>query len=85
MGLPPLPPPHPLQHGGRGESCVLLYGAKISLWEELYQKDKNWYSRWSYEPQFKGKVPNFGMDVKGLAGLESLKKKSIFCNAKLIN
>ena len=36
-------------------------------------------------PQFKGKVQNFGMDVKSLAGLESLKKKSIFGKAKLIN
>ena len=36
-------------------------------------------------PQFEGKVQNFGMDVKSLAGLESLKKKSIFGKAKLIN
>ena len=56
-----------------------------TLWEELQQKDKNWYCKWSYAPQFKGKVQNFGMDVKSLAGLESLKKKSIFGNAKLIN
>ena len=45
-----------------------------SLWEELQQKDKNWYCRWSYAPQFKGKVQNFVMDVKSLAGLESLKR-----------
>ena len=35
--------------------------------------------------QFKGKVQIFVMDVKSLAGLESLKKKSIFGKAKLIN
>ena len=56
-----------------------------SLWEESKQKDKNWYCRWSYEPQFKGKVQNFDMGVKSPAGLESPKKKSMFGNAKLIN
>ena len=58
---------------------------RSSLWEELWQKDKNWYCRWSYEPQFKGKVLNFGMDVKNLASLESPEKKSIFGNGKLTN
>ena len=57
----------------------------VQLWEESKQKDKNWYCRWSYEPQFKGKVRNFDMGVKSLAGLESPKKKSMFGNAKLIN
>ena len=45
-----------------------------TLWEELQQKDKNWYCRWSYEPQFKGKAQNFDMGVESLAGLESPKK-----------
>ena len=47
---------------------------QATLWEELQQKDKNWYCRWSYEPQFKGKAQNFDMGVESLAGLESPKK-----------
>ena len=77
---------HPHQSGQCcGASRKTPYKVKVTLWEELQQKDKNWYSRWSYEPQFKGKVRNFDMGVKSLAGLESPKKKSMFGNAKLIN